>query len=291
PSPSQICAVGATANQPSIAGVTWMDYSVQPGTLQSSSCPTSLTFTWGTITGNGQNAGLQAQIIPVNMLATAAMPGGQEVSMTRQAQVALIPAFQFGVFSESDLLFENGGNLDFAGPVHTNSDLYPFSAGTLTFHDKISVWGNVVRTQLPNGTAASNYTGPVYIPSANAQTGANYVPALPTCCSGTDTWSPFSKTTTNLEMVNGNYGSKTNPGTGAKKLSMSFVGGGAQPYEIIRRPPAGEDTSSAVSQAREYNMAQIRVLLSDDPNDLPGGSGDANNVRLANLTQTQLTAQ
>ena len=96
-------------------------------------------------------------------------------------------------------------------------------------------------------------------------------------------------------IVNGNYGSKTNPGTGAKKLSMPFVGGTgtsfAYPYEIIRRPPAGEDTTSAVSQAREYNMAQIRVLLSDDPDELPGGSGDANNIRLANITTAQATAQ
>jgi len=321
PTPAEICAVGATSKQPSMTGVTWTQYSVMPGTGQSSSCPTTLSATWGTITGNGQNAGLQAQIIPVNMLATANMMGGQEVSMTRQAQVALIPAFQFGVFSEGDLDFENGGNLDFAGPVHTNSDLYPFSAGTLTFHYKLSAWGNVIRTQLPNGTAGTNYTSPVYIPSANGDcatpgaaaagsctamsvpsspaspnygsgsvTGAGSATAQPSA-NNNPTWSTFSKTTTDLMIVNGNYGSKTNPGTGAKKLSMAFVGGGAQPYEIIRRPPSGEDTTSATSQAREYNMAQIHVLLADDPSELPGGAGDSNNVRLANLSAAQANAQ
>ncbi len=257
------------------------------------------------------------------MLATASLTGGQEVTMIRQSQVALIPVFQFGVFSESDLLFQNGGNINYAGPLHTNADLYPFSAGTLTFHDKISAFGNVIRTQLPNGIAGTNYASPVYIPTAStdcAQGGgasstciAMAVPTSGTSpygdgsvtTAGTATaqaaannnsaWSAFSKTTTSGMIVNGNYGSKTNPGTGAKKLSMSFVGGTgtsfAYPYEIIRRPPAGEDTTSAVSQAREYNMAQIRVLLSDDPNDLPGGSGDANNIRLANITTTQATAQ
>lgn len=319
PSPSQICAVGAAANRPVMSGVTWQDYTVMPGTASGTTCPTTLTATWGTITGNGQNAGLQAQIIPVNMLATASLPGGQEVSMTRQAQVALIPAFQFGVFSESDLLFENGGNLDFVGPVHTNSDLYPFSAGTLTFHDKLSAYGNVVRNQLPNGIAGTTYADPVYIPLADgdcptpgaAVTGSCAAMAVPTGSSpygdgsvqgagsttpqsaatyNTSPWNSFSKSTTNLEIVNGNYGSTTTPGTGAKKLSMSFVSAGSQPYEIIRRPPAGEDPTSAVSQAREYNMAQIHVLLSDDPADLPGGASDSNNVRLANLTAAQATA-
>jgi len=59
------------------------------------------------------------------MLATAAQSGGQEVSMMRNAQVALIPVFQFGVFSQSDLAFFSGPNFDFAGRVHTNGDLYP----------------------------------------------------------------------------------------------------------------------------------------------------------------------
>ncbi|MGA8068454.1 MAG: hypothetical protein WCA47_14090 [Terriglobales bacterium] len=322
PTPSQICALSNL--QPTLSGVTWKDYSVMPGTAQGSSCPSTLSSTWGVITGSGQNAGLKAQIIPVNMLATASMPGGQEVSMTRQAQVALIPAFQFGVFSEGDLLFENGGNLDFAGPVHTNSDLYPFSAGTLTFHYPVSAYGNVIRYQLPNGiVAAGTYANPVYIPSAAgdcsapgaAVTGSCTAMSVPTnpagpnygdgsvTGAGTSTaqpaannnpvWSTFSKSTTNLMLTNGNYGSQTNPGTGAKKLSLSFVSGGAQPYEIIRRPPVGEDTNSAISQAREYNMAQIRVLLSDDPTEFQNGTGwsDSQNVRLANLTTTQASLQ
>jgi hypothetical protein len=184
PTPSQICALSNL--QPTLSGVTWKDYSVMPGTAQGSSCPSTLSSTWGVITGSGQNAGLKAQIIPVNMLATASMPGGQEVSMTRQAQVALIPAFQFGVFSEGDLLFENGGNLDFAGPVHTNSDLYPFSAGTLTFHYPVSAYGNVIRYQLPNGiVAAGTYANPVYIPSAAGDCSAPGAAVTGSCTMGT----------------------------------------------------------------------------------------------------------
>src|SRR5208282_2644755 len=79
-------------------------------------------------------------------------------------------------------------------------------------------------------------------------------------------------------------------GTGATKLSMPFVDGTKHPYEILRRPPAGENPASALSQSREYNLAQIHVLLSDDPADLPGGASDTNNVRLANVTQAMVTA-
>jgi hypothetical protein len=312
PTASQICAVGgppygSTGNEPSMLGVTWKDYAVQP----SSGCSGTLTARWGQIS-SGPNQGLWAQIIPVSMLATAALTGGQEVSMTRNAQVALIPVFQFGVFSEGDLSFFSGPNFDMAGPVHTNADLYPFvgSGSTLTFHSQVSAYGNVIRTQLANGFSAStNYNGTVDIPtatngcstpttncqampspnssspfgdgsvtgagSATAQTGSNY--------NGTN-WNPFSKVTTNYQLINGNYGSTTTPGTGSKKLSMPFVNGSKFPYEIIRRPPSGESATSALGQSREYNLAQIRVLLTDDPAELPGGAADTtNNIRLANV--------
>src|SRR6202142_459152 len=138
PAPSVICAVGNTSNQPAMVGVTWTQYSVMPGTTQSSTCPTSLTSTWGQVSA-GQNKNLWAQVIPVNMLVTAQMLGGQEVSMARSAQVALIPVFQFGVFSESDLSFFSGPSFDMAGPIHTNADLYAFvgPGSTLTFHNQI----------------------------------------------------------------------------------------------------------------------------------------------------------
>src|ERR1700757_3137873 len=112
PTAAQICNLSAL--QPAMAGVTWKDYSVAPG----SGCSGTLSTQFGQIS-SGPNQGLWAQIIPVNMLATAAEPGGQEVSMTRSAQVALIPVFQFGVFSDSDLGFFSSPNLSFAGRVHT----------------------------------------------------------------------------------------------------------------------------------------------------------------------------
>jgi Tfp pilus assembly protein PilX len=325
PAPSVICGVGAAGNQPSMAGVTWTQYSVMPGSTQTTTggatCPTSLTSTWGQVTA-GQNKNLWAQVIPVNMLVTAQMLGGQEVSMARTAQVALIPVFQFGVFSESDLSYFSGQPLDFAGRVHTNGDLYPFVTGgnTLTFHANVSAYGNIVRTQLPNGLdATSAYNGAVYVstgagagclspPTAATSTcilmatnstsspygdGSVTGAGSPTAQSGSNynsaNWGPFS-TSTASQMINGNYGSQTTPGSGgATKLSMPFVSGTTLPNELIRQPQSTDTTT--LSQSREYNMAQIHVLLADDPADLPGGASDSQNIRLANLSATQVKAQ
>jgi hypothetical protein len=310
PHTSAICGVGgppygSVSNEPAMVGVTWTQYSVIPASGCTIDPP---SHTWGQIL-SGPNTGLWAQIIPINMLATAALPGGQEVSMTRGAQVALIPVFQFGVFCEGDCGFFDSPNLTFAGRVHTNSDLYlgVASGATLTFNNKLEAFGNVVTEVLPNGLSAASFsdTGNVYIPTAvggcssptsncvlkntngdstygqGSVTGAGSSAAQSGSSYNGTNWNPFSHTTNSM-IINGNYGSTTTPGTGAKKLSMPFVNGTTFPYQIIRRPLSSDST--ALSESREYNLAQIHVLLSDDPADLPGGASDVNNIRLANVT-------
>ena len=111
PTVGQITALSnyPPTNDPTI---TYTDYSFTPvtnpdGTLWSS---------YGQIT-SGQNQGLYAQLMKVNLLATAQRPLGDQVSMSRQVEVALIPVFQFGIFSDADLSFFAGPNLDFNGRV------------------------------------------------------------------------------------------------------------------------------------------------------------------------------
>src|SRR5258706_7005457 len=293
PKPSDICALSNL--QPNIVGVTWKDYQVQPA----SGCAAALSNNYGQIQ-SGPNQGLWAQIIPVTMLATAAQAGGQEVSMMRTAQVALIPVFQFGVFSDSDLAFFSGPNFDFAGRVHTNGDLYPEVGNNsfLVFHDKVTAFGNVVRTQLPNGFPTNaNYTGTVLIPTASKGCdGAPPIPGGGTCRGlalnegsvtgaggnppppNTDNkqWPQISGTNYHYLIVNGNFGILPPGGTGAKNLQLPFVNGTDKTYEIIRRSRAAD--SSGLSSSREQNMAQIQVLISDDPAELPAGA-----IRLANV--------
>ena len=57
-------------------------------------------------------------------------PTGEAVNMVRQVEVARIPIFQFGVFSESDLSFFPGPDFDFNGRVHTNRNLFLAATGT-----------------------------------------------------------------------------------------------------------------------------------------------------------------
>ncbi len=254
---------------------------------------------------NGPNAGLFAQTIQVQLQATTQTGLNAQASLIRGVEVALIPVFQFGVFSDSDLGFYSSPNLTFNGRVHTNQDLYlGVSVGaTVTFNDKITAFGNVVRQVLPNGLASSsnNNTGTVDILSAAGGCSAG---AGPNCKSMAITdgsvtggpasaqnasWPTVSKSTYAGWILDGNYGGPN--GTGAVKLVMPFtnsgpVGGGPagalpKTFEIIRRALPAD--SVALAQARLYNQAEIRVLLSDDPADLPGGVADPANIRLANV--------
>src|SRR5260370_103523 len=63
-----------------------------------------------------------------------------------------------------------------------------------------------------------------------------------------------------------------NGNTGVRPLNLAFVQQGVTPYEIIRRPyPATESPTSNTGSSRLYNLAQIRILLDDNPANLPLG--------------------
>src|SRR5437763_1868995 len=117
----------------------------------------------------GPDAGLIGEILPVTLNVTARMAGSNaQVRLTRNVEVALIPVFQFGVFSDSDLSYFPGPPFDFAGRMHTNGNLFLGSGNSLTFHDKISAVSEVVRAQLSNGFSTSvQYAGSINILTAS----------------------------------------------------------------------------------------------------------------------------
>ena len=99
-----------------------------PGSVQCRELPVNHALAnWGTITRHGPNPGSVGPDHPGEHAGDGAARrrAGSEHDCG-SAQVALIPVFQFGVFSESDLSFHSGANFDMAGPLHTNADLYPF---------------------------------------------------------------------------------------------------------------------------------------------------------------------
>ena len=263
----------------------------------------------------GPNAGLQAEILPLTLTVTADRPGGEEVQLSRQVEIALIPVFQFGVFCGGDCDYFAGPVFNFGGRVHSNQNIFMAegSGGSLIFGGVVHAVDDIVRDTLSNGVPLNNdplnHTGPVYAPTApggcNGYNGGGAPPANCRALSYTGpdegssiggavnppndaaiggapnpNWNVISKTTYNGTLLTG--------ATGVKPLNLPFVNGapnntnGNAQIEIIRRPKVGDP--QVLSDSRLFNKAEIRILLDDNPLNLsPGGAADANNVRLANV--------
>ena len=186
-------------------------------------------------------------------------------------QTVALPVFQFGIFGENSLGFHAGDDFDFGGRVHTNENLFLASGNsrTLTFTDRITVVGQVVRQQLSNTypITSSGHTGPVSIPKVigssyrNLGAGEGSVTAGPTSALW-DGWKDLSKSTYNQNI--------RNTLTGAKRLDLPLVSDGAQPIDLIQRPESDDEdtTQEAVFKQRYFAMASLRILLSDRDTDL-----------------------
>ena len=234
----------------------------------------------------GPSHGLMADIIPVTLSVVAAGPGGEVSEMTREVEISRIPVFQFGVFSDGDLSYFSNGLVQLRSRVHTNGNLFLAAGSTkdLVFYSRVSSAKEVVRAELANGPtpAGAGWTGSVKIPTApNGCDGT-----MPACrdlisSEGSKAAGPASADNPVWTKLSESVysGMILNEDTGAKVLRLPFVDSSTDPTELIRRPPAGEDPASILSQSRLYNLAQIRVLISDSAADLPGGVG----VRLMNV--------
>ncbi len=257
----------------------------------------------------GPYEGLRGTVTPYTIEVTARTPTGGEVRMRRQMQTVLIPAFQFGIYSENDLSFFAGPSFDFGGRVHTNNNLFlaEGDGNVLSLRDRVTAVGEVVRTNLSNGwPTSSNYTGTVRI----ART-AGTTATLVQCTSTTPTPSPSGCNSVAMSTSQGSWaaaapqlppaplpgvipppgsnentwttfststanGNVKNARTGARPLVLPLVQMGAEPIDLIRRPAAGsaeDTTNAAVYGQRYYTRASLRVLLSDTAADittLPG---------------------
>src|SRR5215469_1589813 len=286
----------------SIANVTYTESMCWPGVVGGTtvSCQTTANPS-GTydIVGAGQDAGMQASMIPFYLTVTAtrnatagqvasnssSAASGASTTMNRTVEVALLPAFEFGIFCDGDCDYFAGPPFNFGGRVHTNGNLFlAANTGPLTFTDKITAVGQVVLSQLENGTASGSssgsYNGNIYLPNAaggcpNAPSsgpgaGSNclVLPAgswtggFPPTGSANPGWTGISKSTFNGFIENG--------ATGATKLQLPFVNSSkVGAIDIIRKPTSGD--TSQLAGARLYNEASIRILLADTEADLYPG--------------------
>jgi hypothetical protein len=318
PTAASITALASPANYPTAvtgSNITSMNYveSVTWPSTQTSGqpCPNlpNPCGSWD-IVGSGPDQGMVASLIPFNLQVTATRassageatsnaaltPTGASVNLTRTVEVALLPAFEFGVFCDGDCDYFAGPNFNFGGRVHTNGNLYLASGAALTFTDKIAAVGQIVLDRLENGhLTSSGYGGATYAPNASGGcpsapnpgpgstpslcpqlTAGSWSGGIPTGAGGANSgWTGISTGTFHNFVINGL--------TGATTLQLPFVNSsqiGA--IDIIRRPQATDST--LLSNSRLYSEAEIRILLADDISQLhpERGAGvlDTNDVQL-----------
>jgi len=308
PNAAALCGLTAPAYYPTAvtgSNITGMNYTTSIGWPPNNVCPTAVnpTGTWD-IVGAGADQGMVATLIPFNLQVTATRQSsagqvgtnalaatGASVNLTRTVEVALLPAFEFGVFCDGDCDYFAGPNFNFGGRVHTNGNLFLASGSSLTFTDKIAAVGEVILDQLENGhPTAAGYGGQVYVPATSGACPPAPLsgPVLPNCNAlpagswtggfapsfGTPNypaplaWPNISQGT----VAGGGFNSYiTNGFTGATKLQLPFVQSDAVgAIEIIRRPQASD--TPLLSSSRLYTEAAIRILLADTEADLYPGS-------------------
>ncbi len=236
-----------------------------------------------TTIGSGTYQGMTALATNYTLMVNARTTSGQEVTLKRTTQTVGIPMFQFGIWSDTDLDFFPGPVFNFGGRTHTNGNLFLAAGSTLTLNDKVDAYKDVIRYELENGHATSSgYTGTVNVTVAP---GGTTYRALGmgegSILAGLGTSSPTPNTkwpTISLGAAPTNYAGNLQNGAGsaakqyagsAKQLDLGIVtigGGSTQQIDLIRRPIPTE--SASVTGERYWAQASLRVMLSDDPNDI-----------------------
>ncbi len=290
---------------PSISGITFTNasggstYIIECGTTPSPCTPTPQT---AEILPPSPYAGMNAIITPFTLSVTAQDSGGGEVKLNRQLQLVAIPVFQFGVYSDSDLAFFNGPTFDFGGRTHTNGNLWLSpNSGPLFLGDKVTVVGQVIRTNLENGypgsgstiSAGGDYSGiasialtpnPSSTPSGPSYSNTQWRPLALTESSvkgssvyGNVSTTPNSPTWSNVEAA---YNGMLVNGVAPLSLTSTALGGITQPIELIRRAQPGEATSNpALFAERYFSQGTMRILLDDYPSGTaPGGPTATSNA-------------
>ncbi len=272
-------------------------------------CTTPTPFN-ATIQPPSAFAGMQGLITAFTMQVAAQTGDGSEVKLQRQIELVAIPVFQFGVFSNTDLAFFNGPPFDFGGRVHTNGNLWlGANQGPLFLADKVTVSGQIIRTNLENGfpiAAGGDYAGVVSIALVSSPATTPPSPSY-----SNDQWRPLALTEGSMKGPNvyGALSGIANDPTwtntvvpayngmltvGAPQLNLisTALGGLQTPVALIRRPDPGELGANPSQFAQRYftNVApmtvSLRIMLDDYPNTVvvPGAAGNTSCVGAAMMS-------
>ena len=254
---------------------------------------TSPTSVNATVKPPSPYAGMQALITSFKLHVAAQTETGSEVKLVREVQTVAIPVFQFGIFSQTDLSFFNGPPFNFGGRVHTNGNLWlAANSGPLYLNNIVTAVGQVIRTNLENGTAVNSgsYGGTVDIATAPGTTDwralglnegsvtGNSVVADVSTTANNPTWSGTVEPAYNGDLLNN---------VPALTLTSTALAGLNTPISLIRRAVPGEQTSAPATLAEQYfTEASLRIMLDDYPTGVT--QGQANNASCANADMLQL---
>ncbi|MEO7986478.1 MAG: hypothetical protein ABI766_08080 [Gemmatimonadales bacterium] len=89
------------------------------------------------VINQGTYSGLYSLNQQIDIRTTASDVAGNQSTVVVSVNAQSIPLFQFGVFYEGDLEIHNGPRMDFAGWVHSNSNLY-LTSGNTYFMDNVT---------------------------------------------------------------------------------------------------------------------------------------------------------
>ncbi|MER3427005.1 MAG: hypothetical protein C4334_02720 [Pyrinomonas sp.] len=260
-------------------------------------CPNSQ---WPCVTiDSGPFAGLYAAVTPYKLSSTATMVRtGVQVRLEREMNNYLIPLFQFGMFSDSDLELHPGPPFTFNGRVHANGNIY--LTGDVTFLSKVTTANEVVRDVMRNGRflAGSSNGGNVRwrigsftvpLTMGSVQMGPNLPGAQPGG-RGYFPGSPDGTVNPNWETVstappdgsaNKLGGQLLTRTTGAAPLRLPVELGGSPTREIIkRRLPTDNEI---LGPSRYHNKAVVRILVDDE--NVTGDAAAIPSGRGVNLSQ------
>lgn len=117
--------------------------------------------------------GLNAEETPFTVYGRALnAQGNPEAISTLVLRSRVVPLFQFAVFFDKDLEFDNTANMTLSGPVHTNGYMFLDAGGTLNLTGQITSAEQIYRGKKQTATCTS---GPVN--ATNAAGSTQVVPA------------------------------------------------------------------------------------------------------------------
>src|ERR1700728_4524365 len=298
--PANMTSITSVANQPTLQGIQFLDangnstYQILCGSPLVSPCvPVSQN---ATMLPPSPYAGMQGLITPFTLEVTArGIVTGAEVKLQRQVQVVAIPVFQFGIYSDSDLSFFAGPPFNFGGRVHTNGNLWlAANTGPLYLADKVTVVGQVIRTNLENGLSipGGGYGGvvtiattpsPATLPPSPSYSNAQWSPLALTEGSGQ---APNSFADVNTAAnpawagVTPRYNGQLQNLVPKLSLTSTALSGITTPISLIRRPIVGELGSNPAEFNQQYfSEASLRILLDEyGPGMVAGQGGACNNA-------------